>query len=519
MKRKIKLIINMFLLLSGVLWSENYSKQLQQAILLYEEGKNTDAMDRFMDILVSGTPQEKIIASEYISKITQGIPPNQKLQKSDTKIIIKDNDVKSNIKKDNTVLNQKENNLKADDAAEIISKKVNNKIKQMRNDTLVLLSKKNFLKFYMDSNNEKPNFILLKEDKIFNEDMTFKANIIEDLKNLAGLIDLLGKVVITIIPNGAVSGNMKIANVRKATTMHSYFTSYGLSPTKVKLDIAGNYPQSSLSKKIDDFDGIILVIDYDKEPELVVSDSNSPQVYMAVYPEKINPYKDEAAIVDFAVLMGKNPISSWKLVLSRKTKTSSYTIQKVEDTIPIHSQIVFNGREKFTGPFYEPGEYEFFLEVADIKGNTAQTKKTIYLLNAAEKTVSESKENENKKLNHSKLQKTSQTASSKDSTKTNQKSQKIFCKVYFKQNTFEITDLSMEGLEKCVSDIKKTPKAKIIITGYAYSKEPKPKTAAFKRANVVKNILVKKYKIKSSQIMMQQKVVNFKKTIAEIKVD
>src|SRR3989339_2110706 len=54
------------------------SRSTEQAIRLYHEGQDNEAMDRFMDILVKGTPSEKSLANSYISRITlrmnTGIP-------------------------------------------------------------------------------------------------------------------------------------------------------------------------------------------------------------------------------------------------------------------------------------------------------------------------------------------------------------------------------------------------------------------------------------------------------------
>ena len=46
------------------------SRNMEQAIRLYHNGQDNDAMDRFMDILIKGTPSEKSLANEYISRIT-----------------------------------------------------------------------------------------------------------------------------------------------------------------------------------------------------------------------------------------------------------------------------------------------------------------------------------------------------------------------------------------------------------------------------------------------------------------
>ena len=47
------------------------SRSMQQAVRLYQDGKYHDAMDRFMDVLVNGTPAERSIANDYINKINQ----------------------------------------------------------------------------------------------------------------------------------------------------------------------------------------------------------------------------------------------------------------------------------------------------------------------------------------------------------------------------------------------------------------------------------------------------------------
>ncbi|MCX7905702.1 MAG: hypothetical protein N2446_03265, partial [Elusimicrobiales bacterium] len=345
--KKLKLFfVTLFLLITvlNICWTQNYSKQLQQAILLYQEGKNTDAMDRFMDILVSGTPEEKKIASEYISKITQGIPPEK--NKSDTKVIIMDSKsedkgkIKQNLEikystqtQSNKVISssqQIQNNSEIQKNNEIsLSEKIQKKIKEIENEILTDLYRKETIKIYMNENNEKPNYILLKENKVFNEDMTFKSNALGDLKLIAGFFTVLDKATVIILPNGVITGNMKIANVRRATVLHSYFLSFGLSPTKIKLDMIGELWNNVISKKIDDYDGILFVIDYDKEPELNI-DFDSPKASIAIYPDKIDIAKDQASVINFAVIVGKNSIANWKMTLNKKTKSNIQTVQKIE---------------------------------------------------------------------------------------------------------------------------------------------------------------------------------------------
>lgn len=485
---------------------ENYSREIQQAIRLYEEGKNSDAMDRFMDILISGTPEEKSIANEYISKITNGVLPiSQKNMNKDITIVDKNSNSKTNEKS-----NRKSISSEIGDQ-DLVSQKVSDKMKQLKNDILISLYRKNFIRLYMDESNQKPNYILLKEDKIFNEDMTFKQNIMGDMKAFGGLIAVLGRVTITIIPNGAISGNMKISNIRRASIIHSFLTSFGISPNKIKLDMVGS--TISVSKKIDDLDGILFIFNYEKEPELISYDTPQPLGSIAIYPEIVDLDKDDASIVEFSVIMGKNPITSWKITLAKKDNIQRpIAVQKLEGTQPLISQILFNGRKKFIGDYYEPGEYEFLLDISDAKGNNVFVKKSIYIQGKGKRLAKTVLKDDTKDTITPNTQTKSQT---KNITKD---IASVFYKIYFDPNTFNITKNSLEKLDMFIEDYKKYPKSKIIIIGYSYNKELKPKTAAYKRANAVKNFLIKKYKINKNKIIMNSSVLKIKKQIVEIKL-
>ena len=513
MKSRKIFIISMFFIItpfsSYLEEIKNYSREMQQAITLYREGKNPDALDRFMDILVNGTPQEKALANEYISKITQGIKYNE-----DPKI---DNSVKTSTStfffspktesQSKEVKNDKLSSTtdKSQDDADI-SLKVARKIDDIKNSLLYALYRKNFLKIYIDNENKKVEYILIKEDLVFNEDVTFNEKVIDDMSKLAGLITVFGKVQVTVVPKGAISGNMKISNIRKATVLHSFFTSYGISPSKIKLDLTGN--STSISKKVDDRDGIILAFDYSNSPELKTHEEK-PQVSLSIYPSKINLYKDEAAMIEFSVIEGKNPISSWKLLLNKIEKEKQIIMQKIEDTYPTFNQIYFNGREKTVGSYYPSGEYEFFLQATDVKGNTVSVKRSFYI--EGDKLSNLNFEKERKEES----EKTKIVSSSQKTTTSN------LWKIYFNSNTLNITDISKENVRKIVEEykrLKKDPKIKIYITGFAFIKEKDAKKLAYKRAEVVKNYLIKTYKVNPKRIVVNYEVVKFYKKIVEVRL-
>ncbi|NLH39407.1 MAG: OmpA family protein [Elusimicrobia bacterium] len=514
---------------------ENYSRQMKQAITLYQEGKNTDAMDRFMDILVQGTPEEKALANEYISKITTGISPES--NKNANSVSVKTVDSSANtpqivqpaattksVTNDSVTLNNEKgvsNSVSYANSDDMLADKVSAKLKEIKSNILLSLYKENFAKLYMDDNNEKPLYILLKNDVIFNTDLTFNTKIINKMKLISGLLVSLGNVSVTVVPNGAVVGNMKILDVRKASVLHSYFMSSGLSPTKVKLDMLAS--NISISKKIDDLDGTLLILNYDKQPDTFSPDLSSPGAYVSIYPDNINISKDEAAIIEFSVIMGKNPIGSWKLLVNKLDRNGqSFSIQKIEGTEPTSSQILFNGREKFIGNYYDVGTYEFYLEVSDTKGNTSFAKKTIYI--GGNKNTDLNKKTDSDNSSNSSAKISSKTLSSKNTAKNVKASKKlplaskVFYKVYFDSETFKITENSKIRLKQFISDYKKYPRSKIVLVGYSSSNESKPKTTALKRANVVKNFLVKNYKINKNNILVYSKVADFNKTIVEVRL-
>lgn len=511
------------LLTTTIFWGEeNYSREMKQAITLYQEGKNTDAMDRFMDILVQGTPEEKALANEYISKITAGNSPasNKKVNSVEVKTAGSPAQVPQVVQQTVPTKQVANNFVSYANSEEMLADKVSAKLKEIKSNILLSLYKENFVKLYMDENNEKPLYILLKNDVIFNTDLTFNTRVINKMKLISGLLVSLGKVSVTLIPNGAAVGDMKILDVRKASVLHSYFMSSGLSPTKVKLDMLPS--NISISKKIDDLNGTLLILNYDKQPDTFSPDLSSPGAYVSIYPDTINISKDEAAIIEFSVIMGKNPIGSWKLLVNKLDRSGqTFSIQKIEGTEPTLSQILFNGREKFLGNYYDVGTYEFYLEVSDTKGNTSFAKKNIYLggkkANSDEKAVSNNTSDSSTKVSAKTL--SSGKSTNKKNTNLSKKSSpasKVFYKIYFDSGTFEITENSKIRLEQFVSDYKKYPSSKIVLVGYSSSKESKPKTTAIKRANVVKNFLVKNYKINKNKILVYSKVTDFNKTIVEV---
>src|SRR4051812_36114247 len=53
------------------------SRTMQQAISLYEKGKDQEALDRFIDVLSRGETDEKTLASDYITKINLRMSSSQ----------------------------------------------------------------------------------------------------------------------------------------------------------------------------------------------------------------------------------------------------------------------------------------------------------------------------------------------------------------------------------------------------------------------------------------------------------
>ncbi len=557
------LAFQIFLIFAFPLSSQNRisSREMEQAIRLYQEGKDNDAMDRFMDILIKGSPSEKSLANEYINKITMrmntGIDSGgNDNPDSSVREVPKEKDVKPKIETKSYLDKEvpKETEPKKDVSAAPASNqdaasKIFKKIEEMRREILLNMSKINAFKVFLKDQNT-PAAVLLNEDEIFSSGATFKPKAIEDLQNLSALFFATGRANIMLLPKGGATGEIEIASIRRAIAVNSYLTSRGISPSRLSVNLTG--ANVIIPKEVNSVNGLLCIFYYDKDKSLKGEDdmkTGGPKVSMGIYPPAISAYKDEGAVIEFSVFEGSGGSPTWKFEIFRVNQDNSMVpIQTVEGQGAKYNQTFFNGREKFFGAYYPWGRYIFSITAADMNGKETSEKRFLLLKpspeeekkmsasSSAGKTLSKPAAAANKNASVSKsksatvkaVKNSSKTKAAKPAKKAEdsesegapaeEPSEQVVYKIYFTQGKYEITPNSKKKLETIASTMDNYPDSKIEITGYAYKKEANPASAAKKRADVVRKEFVNKYGLDPKTIKQKTSVSATLKTIVEVKL-
>jgi len=365
------------------------SRSTEQAIRLYHEGQDNEAMDRFMDILVKGTPSEKSLANSYISRITlrmnTGIP-SQKDPGTDGGVLkevesAKQVQVRQQPGFKDLAPSEEEAAAQEEPEAQKtrIADKINSKITDMRRVVLLDLGESDAVKLYMGD--PLPRALTINPQYFFANDTIFKPNATAVLSNLAGLMFTLGRATIRILPEGTVMGDVKIKSIRQAIALNSYLVSRGISQSRIDVNLTG--ADIKFPKELNNISGLIVLFDYDKEPRLNEPEdiqSKGPKVSLGIYPTAISIQKNEGALVEFSVF--KSPIGqvSWKFeIFSVQPDNSIVLLQKTDDIGPLCKQSYWNGRRNFFGAPYPSGKYMFSITATDVEGRETNLRRLLVI--------------------------------------------------------------------------------------------------------------------------------------------
>ena len=391
------------------------SRSMEQAIRLYHEGEDTEAMDRFMDILVRGTPSEKSLANEYITKITlrmntgvtsakdRGAEPTTLTEVSQPKPASSPRDVPLGIKADIRD-NEDMERAQRDDAEaqkERVSEKITAKIAQIRRDLMIELGRTDAVKLYMGDG--VPKAMTLDSNYFFASDTTFRAGTDKMLSAVSGLLFTLGKANILILPEGSAIGDVKIKSIRRALALNSYFESRGISKSRLEVNLTGS--EVSFPKELSSINGLIILFDYDKKPRLKdIEDlqTKGPRVSLGIYPTAIAVHNNEGSIVEFSVFESPIGLPSWKFQVFEVQKDGTrLQLQEISGAGSQYNQSFWNGRKKFFGAPYASGRYMFTVTAADTEGRetslsrllvvrpTPEEERALQSRSAAQKAASE----------------------------------------------------------------------------------------------------------------------------------
>lgn len=362
------------------------SRSMEQAIRLYHEGQDSEAMDRFMDILVKGSPSEKALANEYITKITlrmntgvntvkdRGAEPTTLTEVSRPKTAAsprQEAPVGVNLRE--TTADDEDADRAARDDAEAqrdrVNEKIAAKIAAMRRDILLELGRTDAVKVYMGADG-MPKALTLDPNYFFAAETTFRPGTDRMLGLLSGLLFTLGKANSLMLPEGSAEGDVKIKSIRRAIALNSYFESRGISKSRLEVNLTGT--EVRFPKELTNISGLIILFDYDKQPRLKDLEdlqTKGPKVSLGIYPTAISVFNNEGAIVEFSAFESPIGIPSWKFQVFQVQKDGSrLLLQEISGSGQQFNQSFWNGRQKFFGAAYPSGKYMFTVTAADTEG-------------------------------------------------------------------------------------------------------------------------------------------------------
>lgn len=554
------------------------TRSMEQAIRFYHEGRDNDAMDGFMDILVKGTPSEKSLANEYISKITMRM--NTGIQ------TVKDQGSEGGVMKEvagagRAPVQRRQSAAPSEDDAgargepptqkERVADKITEKIAGMRRTVLLDLNKSAALKIYMGD--PLPRAVTINPQYFFANETVFKADASAALSNLAGLIFTLGKANVLILPEGTVGGDVKIKSIRQAIALNSYLISRGISQSRIDVNLTG--ADIKFPKELAGIGGMIILFDYDKEPRLKESgdaQSKGPKVSLGIYPTAISIQKNEGALVEFSVFESPAGKSSWKFeIFSVQKDNSIISLQKLDGYGPQYNQSYWNGRKNFFGAPYPSGKYMFSVTATDSEGRETNLRRLLVIKPGPEeeavlqepaarsaaasgkagaagrakivkgkplpskrgKAVFKARprgkvrpaQPAKKKIAGARAPK--KTAALKDEAgpqeggareSQSEFSGQVSYKIYFREETAVVTPNSEKKLAQVAETMGYYPMAKVRLIGYAYSGEANSETMARSRVDYVSTRLAGKYRIEEDRMDVSTQISDTPKSIVEIKM-
>ncbi|MCX5786329.1 MAG: hypothetical protein NTX59_11640 [Elusimicrobia bacterium] len=356
------------------------SRSMEQAIRLYHEGQDNEAMDRFIEILTKGTPSEKSLANEYITKITLRMNTGVGTLKDrgpDTGGLsdveeVKQTQVKKQFRSGESA--GADENAETDDAdarvaqKERVSEKISAKIAEMRRSALLELGRYDSVKIYMGD--DLPKAITINPSALFANETVFKPNTAPVLSNLAGLIFTLGKANCLILPEGSAQNDVKIKSIRQALALNSYLVSRGLSPARIDVNLTG--ADVKFPKELTNISGLIILFSYGNAQRLMDTEemsSRGPKVSLGIFPTSIATRNNEGAIVEFSVFAPPAGTPSWKFQIYQVQKDNSLLpLQEISGAGAQYNQSFWNARKNFFGAAYPSGKYLFSMTAADVEG-------------------------------------------------------------------------------------------------------------------------------------------------------
>jgi outer membrane protein OmpA-like peptidoglycan-associated protein len=422
------------------------SRAMKTAIMFYEKGDDMQAMDRFMDILVSGEPSERAASNEYLNLITHRMNSGAKdFQRPAPAAATQVETVAGEPARPASphaaepealsgagarqpappVVNASPDDARGagapapakdggevalaapvhafapaaavrpavrSDAAlppadrDLMKKEIRAKLRYLLETSLKELKAYDGIRVLMLENGD-PQAVGIPSALLFSSGITFNKEAERLLDSLTRLVFSLGSTQAVILPEDAASGDSKVQDMRRSMGISASLFSSGIAIPRVRINLLSS--QVDIPKPLQDFKGIIIIFVYDRPLELVVDSSlgeeTGPPISLGVYPQAFRPEENEGAVIEFSISDPPAGLVSWKFQLLQPASgdARSVPLQEVAGGGPVFHQIYWNGRQNYFGSILPAGRYECVLSATDAKNRTRTLHRWIQLAGAA----------------------------------------------------------------------------------------------------------------------------------------
>lgn len=378
-----------------------WSRQLRLAVRSFDQGRDADAMDRFMEVLVRGDSSERSTANDYLNRIARrmqggalpaGPPPSAVpgaferrpgpwWRRSEPAVAAAWPGRASREEGD-------PDQAPSGGGRAAMEKEIEVALRGKARRYLGELERIEGLRVLM-ADARSPRAVAIPTDLLFDAGIVFRKEAGRILRAVAGLVYCLGGAQVALLPEGAAGGDSNILDMRRTMGVSAALLAAGIAPPRVRVNILQS--QIDLPRGLSDFQGIILLFLYNQPPALrseraAGEETGPPPVSLGVLPERFSVGRGEGVVIEFSVVEPPAGLSSWRFQILRPGKTRGgdlAVLQEVLGGAPVFHQIYWNGRRNHFGEALPPGRYEVALTATDSR-NRARTLRRWITLEGAE---------------------------------------------------------------------------------------------------------------------------------------
>lgn len=515
------------------------SRMMRTAVMFYERGEDMQAMDRFMEILTKGDPAERPMANEYINLITHrmntgNLDYKAPASKRPSPPIVEE-DVSPRAPLEPAAAKSAAPRVSAPSAgihAEpvfepnasppalvaradrgLMREEIQARIRASLDKSLEEI-KAGGGAVVVSSEKGEPLAIGLPAALFFSAGVSFQKSAGRLLDSLTRLVYAVGKAKVLLLPEGALMGDAKVLDMRRAMGLSAHFFSMGVAPARVKVNLLNN--QIEVPKALQAFKGIIILFVYGEPlgltPEAIPGEEAGPPLSLGTFPAAFRPERNEGVIMEFSVMEPPGGLAGWKFQLLQPSAAggAAVLLQEVTGSAPAFHQIYWNGRSNYSGPLLPGGRYECVLTATDGKNRQKTLRRWVELL--AEKKIGPAPTPP--------LSPAPKPAAVKppasDAVKPEPAAAAKVPKPARPQDAYELAfrkdthRLGLEGEKKMprlAELISYYPMDNLKLVGQAEPSETEAVALALRRAQMVAGLLVNRYQVESKKIQVDSRVV------------